>query len=202
MVYVFDAGHGLTTKGKRSPDHRFFEYWFNREIVRRVSKQLDELGIKYFYTYPLEEDYDLSLRTRAQNCNKIAKEFGVGNVLMISVHSNAAGMGDKWMNAKGFSVWTTKGQNNSDKYAQICWNEAKKVCDKYNRTIRKDTYSDGDEDYESNFTVIYNTICPSFLVELFFYDNQEECEWLLSEEGKQACTEILVNTIKRIEGLS
>ena len=201
MYYVFDAGHSMLTKGKRSPDHRFYEWWYNRNIVRRVSTELDKLGIRYSYTYPLEDEYDLSLTTRAENCNKIAKQYGASNTLLISCHSNAAGMGDKWMNAKGWSVWTTKGETNSDKYAEIFWEEARKVCAKYGRTTRQDK-SDGDNDWEANFTVIFKTICPSILIESYFYDNKEEMEWLLSEDGQNACTEIIVNAIKRIEGIS
>ena len=105
------------------------------------------------------------------------------------------------MNAKGWCVFTTKGVTNSDKYAEIFLEEARKVCAKYGRTTRQDK-SDGDNDWEANFTVIFKTICPSILIEEFFYDNQEEMNWLLSEEGKSACTEIIVNAIKRIEGIS
>lgn len=201
MIYALDCGHALTTQGKRSPDHRFFEYEYNRVIGRRVAEQLNKLGIKYFFTYPIDEYYDLSLSSRAEAVNKVAREHGAGNVLLISIHSNAAGIGKEWMSAKGWSVWTTKGVTNSDKYAEIFWEEARKVCKKYDRTTRQDT-SDGDHDWEANFTVITKTICPSILIEEWFYDNEEECNWLLSEEGKQACVEIIINSIKRIEGMS
>lgn len=199
MIYIFDAGHSKQTKGKHSPDKRFYEWWYNRDIIRRVSTELDKLGIKYFYTYPLENDEDLALTARAANANKIAKQYGVDKTLMISVHSNAASNGD-WSNAKGWSVWTTKGVTASDKYAEIFYEEAVKVCKKYGRTTRQDK-SDGDGDLEKNFTVIYSTIFPSILIEELFFDNKEEMEFLLSEEGKAACTEIIINAIKRIEGI-
>lgn len=201
MYYVLDCGHSLTTGGKRSPDHKFFEYEYNRIIGRRVAERLNEIGIEYCFTYPIDEPYDLSLTSRANVANQKAKEKGAGNVLLISIHSNAAGNGKQWMNAKGWSVWTTKGETRSDKFAEIFWEEARKVCAKYNRTTRQDK-SDGDNDWEANFTVIFKTICPSILIEEFFYDNEEEMHWLLSEEGKSACTEIIINAIKRIEGLS
>lgn len=201
MFIVLDCGHALTTAGKRSPDHSFFEYEYNRIIGRRVAERLNELGIEYCFTYPIDEPYDLSLTSRANVANKIAKEKGAGNVLLVSIHSNAAGNGKKWMNAKGWSVWTTKGVTKSDYYADIFYEEAVKVCKKYGRTTRQDK-TDGDGDYESNFTVIFKTICPSILIEEWFYDNEEEMNWLLSEEGKTACTEIIVNAIKRIEGIN
>lgn len=201
MYIVLDCGHSLTTQGKRSPDHQFFEYEYNRIIGRRVAERLSKLGIEYCFTYPIDEPYDLSLTSRANVANKIAKEKGAGNVLLISIHSNAYGDGKSWTSPTGWCIFTTKGETKSDKYATIFWEEAEKVWKgKYGRNLRKDM-SDGDPDLEQNFTVIYKTICPSILIEEGFFTNKEEMNWLLSEEGKSACTEIIVNAIKRIEGL-
>lgn len=201
MIYCFDAGHSVKTKGKVSPDKMFYEWWYNRLIARKVADQLDQLGIKYIFTYPLEDDEDLSLSSRAESANRIARIYGASNVLFISIHSNAFGNGKDWTDPSGWSIYTSKGITKSDSYADIFWEEAKKVCDKYGRKIRKDT-SDGDYDYESNFSVLTKTICPAVLIENFFYTNKEEKEWLMSEEGKTACTEVIVNAIKRIEGIS
>lgn len=201
MIYiVLDCGHSIKTAGKHSPDRSFYEYEFNRIIGRRVAERLKELGVEYCFTYPIDDPNDMPLTARANVANKIAKEKGAGNVLLVSIHSNAACNGKQWMNAVGFSVYSTKGKTKSDEYATVFWEEAEKVCKKYGRKIRKDM-SDGDPDFESNFTVIYSTVTPAILLELFFYDNEEECRWLLSEEGKAACTEIIVNAIKRIEGI-
>lgn len=200
MIFILDCGHSIQTKGKRSPDNQFFEYEYNRIIGRRVAERLKDLNIKCFFTYPIEEPNDLGLSKRADVANKIAKEYGAGNVLFISIHSNGLGDGSKWINAKGWSIYTTVGKTKSDDYAEIFWKEAEKVCKKYGRTIRQDI-SDGDKDIEENFTVIYKTICPSVLIEEFFYTDKEECKWLLSEEGKNACTEIIVNAILKIENL-
>lgn len=202
MFYVLDAGHGSTTKGKCSPDGRFKEYEYNREIARRVGKKLEELGISYAYTYELNKPYDLGLSKRAYVANEYAREFGAGNVLLISIHSNAFGDGNSWTSPAGWEVYTTKGKTNSDKYATIFWEAADDIWrKKYCRIVRKD-YQDGDPDYEENFTVIYKTICPSLLIEEGFYTNWKEMEWLLTEEGKTACVEVIVEAIKRIEGIS
>lgn len=200
MLYVFDAGHAKSTKGKRSPDGKLKEYAYNREIVRRVMAELEALGIKCHVTYNLDREDDLPLSKRAEVANAYARGAGVGKTLLISVHSNAAGNGSSWSKATGWEVYTTKGKTNSDKYAEIFAEEAEKVCAMVGKKVRKDM-SDGDKDKEENFTVIYKTICPSILIEEFFYDNEEEMEWMLSEEGKAACTAIIVNAIKRIEGM-
>lgn len=199
MIYVLDCGHAKETKGKRSPDSKFFEYQYNREIGKRVADELGRLGIKYYFTYPLDKEYDLGLSKRAEQANAWARGVGAKNCLLISIHSNAAGNGSSWSKATGWECYTTKGNTNSDKYATIFYEEAEKVCSKYGKKVRKDM-SDGDSDKEENFTVIYKTICPSILIEEFFYDNKEEMEWMMSENGMSACVEIIVNSIKRIEG--
>lgn len=58
--------------------------------------------------------------------------------------------------------------------------------------------SDGDGDYEQNFTIIYKTLCPSVLVEYGFYTNEEEMEWMMSEEGLNAFVELTIRAIDEI----
>jgi len=64
-------------------------------------------------------------------------------------------------------------------------------------TLRKDM-SDGDPDYEENFTVIYKTKCPAVLTENLFMDNKTDVAFLMSDEGRNVITDIHVNAIKRI----
>ena len=40
MVILLDAGHGVDTLGKRSPDGRLREYKYAREIAAEVVKRL------------------------------------------------------------------------------------------------------------------------------------------------------------------
>ena len=45
------------------------------------------------------------------------------NVIVVSIHVNAAGNGTKWLNATGWSVFTCSGQTESDRLAE-CMCEA------------------------------------------------------------------------------
>ena len=117
--------------------------------------------------------------------------------MLISVHANAAGNGTQWMNARGWSVWTTKGVTKSDAIATIFWEEANKLLPKYRMTMRKDN-SDGDPDYEANFTIIYKALCPAILTENLFYDNKVDVDFLMSDLGREVIADIHVNAIKRI----
>lgn len=196
MFIVIDCGHSKKTAGKRSPDRMFFEYEWNRILGRKIGEKLTELGISWCFTYDTEREDDLSLTERAAVANRMSKIYGSKNVILISIHHNALGMGDKWYSANGFSVWTTKNDTVSDYYGEIIWEEAKKVLEPLGRVVMKEM-SDGDGDYEKNFTVIYKTVCPSVLIEYGFYSNQDDMKWCMSEKGLEAHAELTINAIKR-----
>lgn len=195
MFIVLDCGHSKKTAGKRSPDSRFLEYEYNRRLGKAIGKRLTQLGISWCFTYDTEDEQDLSLTDRANVANRMSKIYGAKNVILISIHHNALGNGDKWYDANGFSVWTTKGNTVSDKYAEIIYEAAKQTLIPIGRKVMKDI-SDGDGDYEKNFTVLYKTVCPSVLIEYGFYTNKEEMEWLMSDEGLEACSNLTVDAIK------
>ena len=54
MKILIDNGHGQSTPGKRSPDGRFLEFKFNREIAQRIVADLRDRG------------YDAELRVRGK----------------------------------------------------------------------------------------------------------------------------------------
>ena len=197
---LLDNGHAKSTPGKRSPKfedgRQFFEYEFSRDIVKRIAAELEKLNIPYKIVTP-EVDTDIALSTRANRVNRYCSKFGKDNCLLISVHANAAGDGKKWMNGRGWSVWTTKGKTKSDKYADIFYKEAEKLLPLYGMTLRKDL-TDGDYDYESNFTILYKSWCPAILTENLFQDNKIDCEFLMSDKGRDIITQIHVNAIKQI----
>lgn len=199
-LILLDNGHASTTPGKRSPKledgSQFFEYEFNRDIVRRIADKLDAIGVSYRILVP-EVDKDIILIERAKRANAICKEYGKDDCIFISIHANAAGNGTEWKNARGWSVWTTKGNTKSDPIATVFYEEAEKILPKLGMTLRKDM-TDGDPDYEENFTVIYKTICPAILTENLFMDNKTDVAFLMSDVGRDAIAKIHVNAIKRL----
>lgn len=199
MVILLDNGHAKSTAGKRSPvlpdGSQFFEYEFNRDIVNRIANELEKEGIMYKILVP-EVEEDIRLSVRAARANNFCNEYGANNCLLISVHANAGSNGE-WQSGRGWSIYTTKGVTKSDEYATIFFEEAEKVLPEYNMTLRSQ-WSDGDPDYEENFTIIYMPKCPSVLTENLFMDNKTDVKFLMSEEGREAITKIHVNAIKRI----
>lgn len=186
---LIDNGHGNNTSGKKSPYSQnkiapnidFYEYKWNREIAKPIVDGLKEIG--YNADLLVTEDIDISLTERANRVNKVCAEYGSGNVILISVHANAAGNGQKWMTAKGWSAFTTKGNTKSDTIADYLYAEAEKNF--VGRKIRTDK-SDGDKDWETNFYICQKSKCPAVLTENFFYDNEDDVKYILSEEGRKA----------------
>ena len=190
MKILIDPGHGIDTPGKRSPDGLFREYLWNRQVADLILEGLVSAGIDA--SLVVTETNDVSLRNRVNRVNTICNRVGASNVLLVSVHANAAGNGSAWMNAKGWSCYTTKGKTESDNLAE-CLYEAFEA-EFQDRKIRKDM-SDGDRDWEENFYVLQKSKCPAVLLENFYYDNREECAWMLQEETKRRIASAAVKGI-------
>lgn len=201
VTVLLDAGHAKNTPGKRSPyassktkpELSLYEYDFNRKLQSVIAKKLKAIGIDVEIITP-EEDNDVALSTRAARANKIISANPSKHHLFISLHGNAAGNGTKWMNARGWSVYTTKGKTKSDDLAECLCNAAEGILIPKGMKVREDK-SDGDKDHEENFTVIYKTNCPAVLTENLFYDNVDDCKIMLSDEGKDLLAEVHVKGI-------
>ena len=189
MKILIDNGHGHNTPGKRSPDGKFREYAYNREIAKRIVADLIDRGHDAELIVP--EDNDISLEERVRRVNALCSAHGKSNVILVSVHVNAAGNGSKWTNATGWSVYTCKGQTASDKLAECLCEAAIKNFP--GKRIRTD-FSDGDSDWEEIFYILRHTLCPAVLTENFFMDSLD-LEFLQSKTGKQAIVDTHVEGI-------
>lgn len=190
MKIFIDNGHGLMTAGKRSPDGQFREAFYNREIAKRVVSDLRDRGLDAELLVP--EDDDMSLAERVRRVNAACFLLGKQNVILVSIHVNAAGNGSKWLNATGWSVYTCKGQTESDKLAECLCQAA--IKNFLGRSIRTDI-SDGDLDWEEGFYILRKSLCPAVLTENFFMDNHSDLEYLQSRAGKQAVVDTHVEGI-------
>ena len=168
MKILIDNGHGENTPGKRSPDGTFREYAYTREIADEVVRELAKRG--YVAERIVKESLDVPLAERARRVNEVCARYGANNVLLVSIHCNAAGSGE-WMNARGWSAYTTKGKTKADELANRMYDAA--ACFITGQKIK----------------------CPAVLTENFFMDNKEDIAYLTSMEGKQN----IVNT--HVEGI-
>lgn len=202
MKVLIDNGHGENTAGKRSPDGSLREYKWAREIAARLETALKGKGIDAERI--VKEETDVPLGERSRRVNAICQRLGTANVIIVSIHCNAAPPNDnKWHTARGWGVWTSIGKTKADDLATAIWNAMNTRLSAYKATfsgvgnqkpMRAD-FSDGDPDFESNFWILQKTLCPAVLTENLFQDNQQDVAFLLSEAGKQALVEAHVEGI-------
>lgn len=197
ILILIDNGHGVDTAGKRSPDGVLLEYKYAREIARDIVGKLKQLG--YESELLVTEENDISLQERCRRVNEYCGKLGADNVIVVSIHCNAAGNGG-WMNARGWSAYTSKGKTKSDDLATMLYDAAEGNF--MNQKIRND-FSDGDPDWEESFYILRKTKCPAVLTENFFMDNKQDVSYMLSLEGRtqivKTHVEGITNYIKSIE---
>ena len=190
LVVIIDNGHGKNTPGKCAPDKSLFEWQWTREIASMLCMRL--YGINTIQTVILvPEEHDVSLKERVRRVNTIVHDAKIAGkeVLLISIHINAAGHGT-WKTASGWSVWVANNASEKSKlFAQIAYSEALSLHLKGNRVVPKEQY------WSSNFYILKNTLCPAVLTENMFMDNQEDVQFLNSEKGKEMIVQLHYNAI-------
>lgn len=200
-IILIDNGHGIDTPGKRSPDGLFREYKYAREIACGVADCLQALGETVFLL--VKETNDVPLAERVARVNAYCRQYGAGNVIVVSIHVNA-GPGSGWSAARGWCVYTSPGQTVSDIIATHLFAAASEELkhagyfDTFKpgvqKPLRKD-YSDGDPDIEEAFYILRKTACPAVLTENCFQNNREDVAFLTSDNGKGAIIALHVDGI-------
>lgn len=174
-MHVFD--NGIT----------IFEGDRNRAIVEAMIGMLQDEGIDYVNIVPELDDVSLGERVRRAN-----KQHQIsGRCAYVSIHGNAFGNG-----ANGWEVFTSPSETHSDGIATEVYKQMKLQFP--DKKMRVD-YSDSDPDKESHFYVLTHTQMPAILTENFFFDNWEEAQILLSNEGITKIAKAHVEAIKKIE---
>ena len=193
MLILLDPAHGHNTPGKRSPDGKLLEYAYTRDLANQILATLQTKGHNAQLLVP--ETEDIPLKERVRRANAICTAQGPTNVLLISIHINAAGDGTRWHTAPGWSCYTTKGHTLSDTLATCLYQSARHTLK--GKAIRADYARDGDPDWEENFYILRHTHCPAVLIENFFMDNKQDLAYLLSQEGRREIIETIIDGIER-----
>jgi N-acetylmuramoyl-L-alanine amidase len=174
-LICIDPGHGGPWPGAVNKATGLKEKDITLAVSLKLSNALKYLGFRTMFTrtddnvlVKSDVSKDLSARPKLANDNN-ADAF-------ISIHCNAA----ESSSARGFEIFTTPGQNNSDKLATEIFNVWKANMG----TILRTDLSDGDPDKEANFAVIRGTKSISCLIELLFISNPED-EKLLKDTNWQ-----------------
>ena len=188
MVILTDPGHGINTAGKRSPDGRLLEWKYSREIAAEVVKRLKTMD--YNAQQLVTEENDISLSVRCKRVNDICKHFGASNVLVISIHCNAAGADGKWHDARGWQACVSLNASAKSKQLASYLFDAAQT-----EGLKMRSPKPGQKWWAQNLAICRDTNCPAVLTENLFQDNLADVEYLLSDEGREAIVNLHVNGI-------
>lgn len=195
-MWCLDNGHGKKTPGKRSPlfddgDSRLFEYEFNRDIVGRIMKQLEEKQIHFFNVVP-ETDIDDFLEGRVERANQLRSELPK---IFLSVHSNAAPArtSNDWApdSISGIETWHYHGSKRGQKVASIFQRHLIAKTGFKNRHLKSRP--------DRQFFVLRKTKMTAVLTENGFYNNKKEAQKLMQDEVRQQIADAHVAAILEIE---
>ena len=191
MRVVIDPGHGAPDPGARGRIAN--EADINLDVAIELSKILSSMGI----VAPLtrsgpkrihRDNRNVDLSSRPAMANRLKADA------FISIHCNGAVAPE----ANGFEIYTTPGQNNSDKLATAIFESWKEA---FPAQKKRTDYSDGDPDKEANLKVLRETRCPSCLLELGFISNPQEEKFLLNKLNQEMMAlAIAKGIIKYLEG--
>ena len=159
-----DFGHGGYDSGAVG-ENGTYEKNINMSVGFKIAYYLKSAGINVCYTrdsdkvsWPSNLSQDLVKRMQ------IANSYNPD--VFISIHCNSFSA-----NSKGFEIFTTPGQNNSDILATKIHSRVKFA---FSDLVYRQDISDGDVDKEANFYVIKNSIVPASLIEMLFISNPDE----------------------------
>jgi N-acetylmuramoyl-L-alanine amidase len=166
LVY-FDAGHGLHTPGKRTPDDER-EWSFNHKIALAAERHLESTydGVVAYRTDDVTGKTDVSLADRVNKAN--SKKADV----FVSIHNNA--LAGKWGDHTGTETYVATPASSNPKSMALA-NEVHprmvKAFGLQDRGIRG-----------QNLYVVMNTKMPAILVEGGFMDSRIDIKKLRDDK--------------------
>lgn len=164
---ALDAGHGLNTSGKQTPDG-IKEWTLNDKVRDKVVEKLNGYDVSFIFPDNNEGNADESLTTRkAMYVNGHADAA-------VSIHHNA--FTGTWNDATGVEVWVDRNATEKDlELANIIYNKLVAYTGLKGRGVKR-----------SNFTVIYQNQIPAVLVEGGFMDSNNDYKVITSDQGQDA----------------
>lgn len=189
-VIFVDNGHGINTPGKRSPDGKLREWKWTREVAAIIVRGLTErvIDARLLTT----EETDVKLADRVARVNQVCRQRGADNVIVVSVHVNAAASDGRWHTARGFLSFVAPNAGPGSKMlAKMLYEEAERRGLKGNRWVTRDKYT------VRPLAICRDTACTAVLTENLFMDNREDCEYLLTDEGKTMIAQMHIDAITK-----
>ncbi len=180
---ALDAGHGLKTSGKQTPDG--IKEWSLNDAVRdRIVEKLSGYNCEIINTDNDEGNTDESLSSR------LNKYLAAKVDLFVSIHHNA--FTGVWNNATGVEVYTDNNPTADDtRLAELIYQRLVTYTGLRGRGIKK-----------AAFYVINQNKIPAVLCEGGFMDGTEDYKVITSSEGQDAYATAVAEGIIEFLGLT
>lgn len=162
---AIDAGHGLRTAGKQTPNG-IKEWTLNDKVRDKIVTILKDYDVELIFPDNNEGNTDESLTKRR------SMYVGAKVDAMVSIHHNA--YKGVWGTATGVGVYIDRNATAADKeLANLIYAKLPAYTGLRGRGINK-----------ANFTVIYQNQVPAVLIEGGFMDTKKDYEVITSEAGQ------------------
>ncbi len=182
-VIALDAGHGLKTAGKQTPDG--IKEWTMNDAVRdKIVAMLKDYDVKFIFP-----DNDEGYNDEG-NSNRRTMYVNVKADAMVSIHHNAH-LGT-WCSATGVEVYTDRAYTEADqKLAECIYPKLVANTGLKGRGIKR-----------ANFTVVYQNTVPAVLVEGGFMDSKNDHAVITSDAGQTAYARAVADGLIEFLGLT
>lgn len=189
FLIIWGVAHSDTVAGKQSPDGRHKEPVWSKEQCNKMHELCKMNDIDSVVLQPKSDDLNGRIDF-VNRCDLAAK--GYKKALLISLHNNAAGMGDKWMDAHGWCLYTCRGETMSDVFAKDIFDRVMAHFPdepvRYNNEIQPD--------FEENFTVLMGQNYNAVLIEWFFQDDVHDLARIENSDIASGLRLCLFNFVK------
>lgn len=184
MKIMFNAGHGISTAGKRTPDGAIREWTLNDKVVDHLMK----LAVQYENVVVNRADDPTGSRD-VPLAERVNKAHAWGAAVYVSIHHNAAGSG--WNTARGTEVFSYSAKSTAaTALAKLVQAEIVHQMGTKDRGVKHENF------YELRATKI-----PAILVECEFYTNKDAVALMKTATYGEKMAGAIMHGIARHYGL-
>ncbi len=197
-LWCLDNPHGSDTPGKRSPifddgKTQLFEYQLSRDVVERIIRRLEEIGVAYYRVVP--EDDDISPEERARRINNYDTPLPK---LAVSVHFNAGPPEENgtlgWTKdgVRGAEAWHYSASRDGRRLGALFLGNILRKTELRNRFLQS-------REGSAEFYLLRNVKPPITQIENGFYNNRADAALLAQPAFRQRLADAYVEAIQEIE---
>jgi N-acetylmuramoyl-L-alanine amidase len=194
LILLLDAGHGLNTLGKRTPDDSMREFHFNSATAEKVNTLLAGYeNVEVHFVYDRTGKVDTPLATRTNTANGVYSKLKGdkdNKFLYLSIHANASGSG--WNSANGIETFAYETKPTGS--TKVATEVQKQLITKTGLANRGVKFAD--------FHVLRESAMDAVLAECGFMTNKAEAELLKSDNYRLKVAQALVQALVNLYGLT